>query len=428
MVSELHGTPGHIVAEWAPGRSNPPAAQASDIPPRRLAKLYGLDRRRRRLIGWSVIGGFVALGIIWAVTVKDSNALGVCLVLAFLPWWLTFWGTRPVMRTSERGLIVGQVIPWDQVERVALLQDGDGHPRVVVQAYAGSVVIDRVIERYSAQKRFTDFVHSVDQFHQSRQMAGPSAAEASLNRGTGAGDSARLAKADRRAHARTRTELHRGTGVQLDRAGSAATTHWAPDPTGTHELRLIREGLWTPMVVTAGLPSSDPALSGPAAFDWIVPATAPTQKAASEWFLSGTYVFRSTWKNPFIVPKPIWYSTVWKDNRPIFLIEDNGRLFTAFDSWKSYPAAHRSRTRIRSHFRGNGRSIRATRKGAVIDSATGTSIASTYSVANQRPDTSTGDHTVVVTVPNAIPMPLGVLILSYATRRQPFFIVEGGGG
>jgi hypothetical protein len=192
-------------------------------------------------------------------------------------------------------------------------------------------------------------------------------------------------------------------------------------------LRLIREGLWTPMVVTAGLPSSDPPLSGPAAFEWIVPATAPTRTTTSEWLAPGTYVFRSTWKQSFIGPKPTWYSTVWKDNHPIFLIEDNGRLFTAYDSWKSYPAAHRSRTKLRSHFSDNGLSIHATRKGAVIDSTTGTSIASTYTVANERPNTSTGDHTVVITIPNAIPMPLGALILSYATRRRPVILTEGGG-
>jgi hypothetical protein len=141
-----------------------------------------------------------------------------------------------------------------------------------------------------------------------------------------------------------------GTGVQLDGAGTAATTHWAPDPTGTHELRLIREGQWTPMVVTAGVPSSDPTQSGWAWFEWISPTTAPTRTAASEWFAPGTYVFRSMWKNR----KPIWYSAVWKDNRPIFLIEDNARRFTAVDSGTSYPAARRSRTRVRPHFSDNG--------------------------------------------------------------------------
>jgi hypothetical protein len=135
-------------------------------------------------------------------------------------------------------------------------------------------------------------------------------------------------------------------------------------------------------------------------------------------------VFRSTWKNQ----KPIWYSAVWTQNRPIFLIEDNGRRLTAVDSGTSYPAARRSRTRVRSHFSDNGLRIHATRKGAVIDSTNGTSIASTYSVANQRPDTRNGDHTVVITVPNTIPTPLGLLILSYATCKQPFFLTEGGGG
>ena len=251
------------------------------------------------------------------------------------------------MRTSQRGLIVvgfpqRQLIPWDQVERVALMQNGN--PRVVVHAYAGSVIIDRVIDDHSAQKRFTDFTRSVDQLHQSRQMASPSAAEASVNQGTRPGDSDRLHKADLRAQSRLRAELHAGTGVQLNEAGTAATTYWTPDPTGAHDLRLIVKGRWTPMVVTAGVPGSDPALSGSASFEWIGPATAPTRTTTSEWSAPGSYVFRSQWKKRSLVSTPIWYSTVWKDNRPIYLIEDSGRRFTAVDSGTSYPAARRSRT------------------------------------------------------------------------------------
>jgi hypothetical protein len=94
----------------------------------------------------------------------------------------------------------------------------------------------------------------------------------------------------------------------------------------------------------------------------------------------------------------------------------------------TYPAARRSRTGVRSHFNDTGISIHATSNGAVIESTTGISIASTYSVANQRPDEDTGDHTVVITVPNAIPTPLGLLILSYATRKRPFFRQPAGGG
>jgi hypothetical protein len=120
------------------------------------------------------------------------------------------------------------------------------------------------------------------------------------------------------------------------------------------------------------------------------------------------------------------------------LIEDNGQRFTAVDSGTSYPAARRSplRIRVRTQFSESGDgglSIRATVKGDVIDSATGTVIASTYSVANQRPDRETGDHTVVITVPNAIPMRLALLTLSYATRKHPYFEpwlepTFGGGG
>lgn len=115
------------------------------------------------------------------------------------------------------------------------------------------------------------------------------------------------------------------------------------------------------------------------------PATAPTRTTASEWFAPGTYVVRSKWKKRSLVSIPTWYSAVWKDNRPIYLIEDNGRRFTAVDSGTSYPASRRSRTRVRSHFNDNGISIHATSNGAVIESTTGTSIASTYTVANQRP-------------------------------------------
>ena len=142
----------------------------------------------------------------------------------------------------------------------------------------------------------------------------------------------------------------------------------------------------------------------------------------------GNYVFRSGWKKRALVSTPTWYSAVWKDNRPIYLIEDNGQRFTAVDSGTSYPAARTSRMSVRSHFSDNGISIHATSNGAGNDPMTGTSIASTYTVANQRPKTDTGDHTVVITIRNAIPTPLGLLILSYATRKRPFFRQPSGGG
>jgi hypothetical protein len=414
-----------VIAEWAPAGSNPFAAPASGMPPRRRVKLYALHRRRKVRIGWSVVGACVAVGILVAILGGSPGFIFFWFFIALLPLLITFNETWPVMWTSERGLTVmdfpeRRVIPWNQVERMALMQNGQFH--VVVQAYAGSVVIDRVIETHAAQNRFTDFIASVDQFH--RQVASSSAADASVNQDSGSANTARLTKADSRAQASTRFELHKGTGVQLDGAGTAATRHWAPDPTGTYELRLIREGRWTPMVVTAGLPGSDPALSESASFEWIGPATAPTRTTASDWFAPGIYVFRSTWKNR----KPVWYSAVWKDNHPIFLIMDNGRRFTAVDSGTSYPAARRSRTAVGSHFSDNGLTIRATRKGAVIDSSNGTTIASTYTVANQRPDINTGDHTVVIAVPNSIPTPLGLLILSYATCKRPYFESQGGGG
>ena len=137
--------------------------------------------------------------------------------------------------------------------------------------------------------------------------------------------------------------------------------------------------------------------------------------------IDGERVFRSTWERPV----GVWYSAVWAHGRPIFLIEDNGQRFTAVDSGTSYPAARRSPLRIRTQFSDSGLSIRATSNGAVTNSATGTLIASTYSVANQRPDTDTGDHTVVITVPNAIPMRLGLLTLSYATYKHPYIEVQG---
>ena len=172
-------------------------------------------------------GIFVALGVIAASAGSPTVGLPVCLVFAFVPWLITFNATRSVMRASERGLAIGdfadqRMIPWDQVDRVALKKNE--HFRVVVHAYAGSVIIDQGIESKSAEKRFTDFTRSIDQL---QQMAGPSAAEASVNRRT------------------MRAELHRGTGVQLDGAGTSATSYWAPDPTGAHDLRLISMGQWT---------------------------------------------------------------------------------------------------------------------------------------------------------------------------------------
>jgi hypothetical protein len=214
-----------------------------------------------------------------------------------------------------------------------------------------------------------------------------------------------------------------GTGTPAD-----GTFSWAPDPRGTHELRLIVDGLWTSIVVTAGLLSSDAPLNGPASFDWDGPAAAPTRSTANEWLPAGTYVFRSKWEWRTGPQQPVWYSPVWTRNRPIFLIEDIGMRFTAVDSGTSYTAARRSRLRLRTHFSESGDgglSIRATSDGAVIDLATRTVIASTYSVANQRPDTDTGDHTVVITVPNAIPMRLAPLTLSYVTRKHPYIEQPG---
>jgi hypothetical protein len=211
-----------------------------------------------------------------------------------------------------------------------------------------------------------------------------------------------------------------GTGTPAD-----GTFSWAPDPTGTHELRLIVDGRWTSIVVTAGLLSSDATLSGPAWFDWDGPAAAPTRSTAIEWLPAGTYVFRSKWEKRTGTQQPVGYSPVWAHTRPIFLIEDYGERFTAVDSGTSYPAARRSPFRIRTQFSDGGLRIRATSNGAVTESTTGTLIASTYSAANQRPDTTTGDHTIVITVPNAIPMRLGLLILSYATRKHPYIELQG---
>jgi hypothetical protein len=245
--------------------------------------------------------------------------------------------------------------------------------------------------------------------------------------------------------------LYQGTAVPLSPGRSAAAssfpqfagaypglpavdyTCWAPDPTGTHELRLIRNARWTPYVVTAGVLSSDATLSGPASFDWSGPAAAPTRSTASEWLPAGTYVFRSKWqrspgewsRESFQGPRPVWYSAVWTHSRPIFLIEDNGKRLTAVDTGIGYPAARKSPLRLHTQFSDSGLNIRITSNGAVIDLATRTRIASTYSVANKPPAVTTGDHTVVITVPNAIPMRLGLLTLSYATRKRPLF--ETGG-
>jgi hypothetical protein len=223
---------------------------------------------------------------------------------------------------------------------------------------------------------------------------------------------------------------------------------WVPDPTGTHELRLTISGGWTSMVVTAGVLRSDTTLSGPASFDWTGPAPAPIRSTPSEWLPAGTYVFRSKWQPTrgfsqwYSAARPAWYSAVWTQGRPIFLIEDEGQRFTVVDNGTSYPAARR-RLAPRPHFGDGGFSIRirttlnhpatatlnqpATENNDdVIDSATGTVIASTYSVANQPPTTKSGDHTVVITVPNAILMRLGLLVLSYATRKMPFIREPNG--
>jgi hypothetical protein len=146
---------------------------------------------------------------------------------------------------------------------------------------------------------------------------------------------------------------------------------------------------------------------------------------------AGTYVFRSKWQTgTFQGLRPVWISAVWTQGRPIFLIEDNGKRFTVVDSGTIYPAARKSPLRLHTQFSDGGLNIRATSNGAVIDLATRTRIASTYSAANHPPTIGTADNTVVITVPNAIPIRLGLLTLSYATRKKPWFkgppIGEGG--
>src|SRR5215469_5853161 len=98
MANELNGTPGRMVAEWAPGRSNPSAAPASDTLPRRPVRLYGLHRRRNRRIGWSVVGACVAASIVGSIVDTPGYLLG-SLFWGLVPFLLTFAKTRPVMWT-----------------------------------------------------------------------------------------------------------------------------------------------------------------------------------------------------------------------------------------------------------------------------------------------------------------------------------------
>jgi hypothetical protein len=118
-----------------------------------------------------------------------------------------------------------------------------------------------------------------------------------------------------------------GTGTPAD-----GTFSWAPDPTGTHELRLIVDGLWTSIVVTAGLLGSDATLSGPASFDWNGPPPRHPIDGERAVACGTTCSARNGRANG---TQPVWYSPVWAHTRPIFLIEDNGQRFTAVDSGTS---------------------------------------------------------------------------------------------
>jgi DivIVA domain-containing protein len=313
--------PDRVVATWVAGQGRAvlPVSLTGTSRPRPM-RVYGPHRSRTAWIGWSLTVVLLAgtiIGIVGLVVWPHSNSgfeplAFFCGIFLFLPPLITFGMTRPVIVASERGLTLGadesrQIIPWDQVDSMTLVQNGNH--RIVVSSYAGSVTLSDAISGRSPQATFADLTRRIGQY----QPAPRSAAWGMALRGparrtprggggepvAGGSDAARAWKSEARAMRAIASQLRGGTGAQLDGAGGAAAS-WAPDPTGRHELRLIRTGQWTPIVVDRGMPRSDNSLSGPAAFDWDAARVTPTAtRAHREWFTRGSYVFRSRWEKGF---------------------------------------------------------------------------------------------------------------------------------
>jgi hypothetical protein len=112
---------------------------------------------------------------------------------------------------------------------------------------------------------------------------------------------------------------------------------WVPDPTGGHDLRFIRNGVWTELVSNGDEFATDSSISGAGGFDWYGPETTPRAAATnSDWLMPGTYVYRCRSKRTFLSAKPVWYSPVWVAGRKIYDVHPESRTVTQIESGAAF--------------------------------------------------------------------------------------------
>lgn len=272
-------------------------------------------------------------------------------------------------------------------------------------------------------------------------------------------DTSWSANRERRAANRERRAATRQARVGAHLADAdASTSGWVPDPTGRHEIRFVKNGQWTSLVMTSGVGGSDDTLAGSSDFRWC-PNTHPVTRAGNtEWLAAGRYIFRSQSSTMRRKAPSTRCSPVWTSGRIAFLVDSNSQTFTRVDTKLTYWWNQRQEwdgmrlfagdhdflgttpgTMIRS-FRDNNRHVLASRKFnplALFDvdwaptpfmSTTGERIAEMYSVPNQHLQYKSGDDTFVLSLLRPIAAPLSLLILTYGLSKSPHLQQDTTGG
>jgi hypothetical protein len=208
------------------------------------------------------------------------------------------------------------------------------------------------------------------------------------------------------------------------------TSGWVPDPAGSHDLRFVKNGMWTEAVLKGGDLSSDSSLTGASAFDWDMPA--PTDGVTGrDWLVSGTYVYRCRCKSG---GKPISYSPVWSGGAKIYSVQAKPRRATHIQSgaalsWRTglgggLKVSWSDGTKVgtigmRSLQDANRQklALRQPRKNPyAVLSLTGDRIALGYWVANSAARRGRFDDTYVLTMTESITAPLSTLLLVWGLR------------
>jgi hypothetical protein len=262
-------------------------------------KLYEPRQRAYAWIGWLLVAACCAgmiIGIVGQVVWRRVDSgyeplawfSGFGLFFSLLG---TVNSTRPVLAVGKRGVrvrdgLAWQLIPWGEVGDVRLVRNGDY--RVVVSAYAGSMTAGCAIPGGTPEGTFASLAQRIREFEEWARTS-PSAigqldyVARGSHRLREPIPGTALTQGQRhedRAERRLAGGMLGGLGVNLDGA-ARLISGWAPDPTGRHEIRFIKNAQWTALVMSAGLAASDGSVTGPARFDWDGPNTAPATSRES---------------------------------------------------------------------------------------------------------------------------------------------------